>query len=193
MDARNANEVESARRIIEDMVGEKGLNLLINNAGVLKRQGIPEITEENMLLHFETNTVGPVMIFKEMLPVLQKAATNGSAGMNVSKAAVLNISSAGGSIASQTGDFHKQRGDTISYKTSKAALNMAMKVISLTIKDQGVLVVNMCPGWVKTDLGSAAAELEVSESVSAMMNTLSRLNESHHGTFIDRNGKTIPY
>ncbi|GBM26212.1 C-factor [Araneus ventricosus] len=190
MDARNADQIESARRIIEDMVGEKGLNLLINNAGVLKRQGFPETTEENMLLHFETNTVGPVMIFKAMLPLLQKAATNGPAGMNVSKATVLNISSAGGSIKSQTS---KGSVDSISYKTSKAALNMAMKVISLTIRDQGILVVNMCPGWVKTDLGSAAAQLEVSESVSAMMSTLSRLNESHHATFVDRNGETIPY
>ncbi|GBM26210.1 putative oxidoreductase C663.06c [Araneus ventricosus] len=193
MDARNADQIESARRIIEDMVGEKGLNLLINNAGVLKPEKFPEITEENMLLHFETNTVAPVMIFKAMFPLLQKAATNGPAGMNVSKAAVLNISSAAGSIESQTNDFHRQRVDRLGYKTSKAALNMAMKVISLTIKDQGILVVNMCPGWVKTDLGSAAAELEIPESVSAMMNTLSRLNESHYGTFMDRNGETIPY
>ncbi|KAF8771537.1 C-factor-like [Argiope bruennichi] len=193
MDARNADQIESARLVIEDMVGDKGLNLLINNAGVLKREAFPEITEENMLLHFTTNTVAPVMVFKAMFPLLQKAATQAPTGVNVSKAAVLNISSAGGSIESQSSEFHKQRLDSISYKTSKAALNMAMKVISLTIKEQDILVVNMCPGWVKTDMGSEAADLEISESVSAMMSTLSRLNERHHGTFMDRNGETIPY
>ncbi|GBN12066.1 hypothetical protein AVEN_2872-1, partial [Araneus ventricosus] len=71
------------------------------------------------------------------------------------------------------------------------ALNMAMRVIALTIKDQGILVVNMCPGWVKTDMGTDQAMLEPSESISAMLDTFSNLNESHHGTLLDRNGNTI--
>ncbi|GBM00310.1 hypothetical protein AVEN_32651-1 [Araneus ventricosus] len=64
MDIRNLNDIENARKSIEDKVGDKGLNLLINNAGVLKHQGFPEITEENLLFHFTTNTIGPVMVLK---------------------------------------------------------------------------------------------------------------------------------
>ncbi|GBN73262.1 hypothetical protein AVEN_58256-1 [Araneus ventricosus] len=82
----------------------------------------------------------------------------------------------------------------LSYTTKcgrKAALNMAMRVAALTIKDQGILVVNMCPGWVKTDMGSDEAMLEPSESISTMLNTFSNLNESHHGTLLNRNGNTI--
>ncbi|GIY00012.1 hypothetical protein CDAR_79671 [Caerostris darwini] len=79
------------------------------------------------------------------------------------------------------------------YSISKAALNMAMRVIACTVKDQGILVVNISPGWVKTDMGTSQAVLEVSESISAMMETMQRLNETHHGSFLDRNGNVIPF
>ncbi|CAL1284488.1 unnamed protein product [Larinioides sclopetarius] len=113
--------------------------------------------------------------------------------MNVSKAVVLNISSLGGSIQYKTNNFPRGKLHGFSYQISKAALNMAMKSISLAVEGQDILIVNMCPGWVKTDMGRNAAELEVSESVSAMMDTVSRLNQSHHGAFIDRYGEPIPY
>ncbi|GBM11983.1 hypothetical protein AVEN_209667-1 [Araneus ventricosus] len=193
MDITKTKEIADARKIVESKVGDKGLNLLINNAGVLTWQGFPEITEENMLFHFSTNTVGPVMVLKEMLPLLQKSAARKDSGMNISRAAVLNISSGGGSISALSLELSKDFLPALGYRTSKAALNMAMKVVALTLNGQGILVVNMCPGWVKTDMGTDQAQLTLSESISAMLKTLPQLNESHHGTFLDRNGKTIPY
>ncbi|XP_055952994.1 C-factor-like [Argiope bruennichi] len=193
MDITKKGEVESARKIIEAKVGDKGLNLLINNAAALKMQGFPDITDENLLLHFNTNTIGPVMVLKEMLPLLQKAAALKSGGMNVSRAAVLNISAMGGSITELTDEQPRIFLSAMGYRISKAALNMAMRVIALTIKEQGVLVVNMCPGWVKTDMGSDRALLTVEESVSNMLETLPRLNESHHGTFMRRKGELAQF
>ncbi|GBM00308.1 hypothetical protein AVEN_32649-1 [Araneus ventricosus] len=70
---------------------------------------------------------------------------------------------------------------------------MAMRIAAFTIQDQGVLIVNMCPGWVKTDMGTDRALIEVSESVSDMMKTLPELNGTHHGSYLDRNGKVIPF
>ncbi|CAL1300184.1 unnamed protein product [Larinioides sclopetarius] len=194
MDVTNAAQIENARYLIEDLVRDKGLNLLINNAGVYIRQSFPDTTEENMLLHFTTNTVAPVMVLKAMFPLLQQAASY-TVGMNVcvSKAAVLNISSFGGSFQYKPNNFGREKLLGFSSQISKAALNMAMKNIARTVEGQDILIVNMCPGWVKTDMGRNAAELEVPESVSAMMNTLSLLNQSHHGAFIDRYGETIPY
>ncbi|GFS60264.1 uncharacterized protein TNIN_257501 [Trichonephila inaurata madagascariensis] len=193
MDIRQADQIETARKIIEDMVGDKRLNLLINNAGALRWKGFSEITEEDLLFHFSTNTVGPVMVLKAMLPLLQRAADPKSGGMNASRAAVLNISAGGGSIAQLTEQTPKEFLEIMSYRTSKAALNMAMRVVALTVKEKGVLVVNMCPGWVKTDMGTEKAHLEVTESISCMLETLIQLKESHHGAFLDRNGKTIPF
>ncbi|GBM11901.1 C-factor [Araneus ventricosus] len=195
-DITKAGDIQNARRIIEDSVGEKGLNLLINNAGAVRWQSFNDITEENLLFHFTTNTVGPVMVLKEMLPLLRKSAANKTDGLSVSRSAVLNISSTAGSIttlspSSPLGtDYLKVMG----YRVSKSALNMAMKVAALTMTNEpGILLVNMCPGWVKTNMGTDRAILDVWDSVSDIIKTLPTLNESHHGTFLDRHGNTIPY
>ncbi|GIX78892.1 uncharacterized protein CEXT_500491 [Caerostris extrusa] len=193
MDIEKTNEIENAKKIVEGIVGDKGLNLLINNAGILKIQVFREITEENLLRHFSTNTIGPVMVLKEMLPLLQKSAARKTSGMNISRAAVLNLSATLGSISLRSDLIQAKWLETIGYRTSKAALNMAMQVIARTVKDQGILVVNICPGWVKTDMGTSQAMLEVTESISAIIETLKRLNETHHGSFLDRNGNVIPF
>ncbi|CAL1296286.1 unnamed protein product [Larinioides sclopetarius] len=196
MDITKAEDIQNARRIIEDSVGEKGLNLVINNAGAAKYQSFNDITEENMLFHFTTNTVGPLLVLKEMLPLLQKSAANITDGLSVSRSAVLNISSLAGSMtmlspSSPLGtDYLKIMG----YRVSKAALNMTMKIAALTLtKETGILLLNMCPGWVRTEMGTDRAMIDVWDSVSDIIKTLPTLNDSHHGTFLDRHGNTIPY
>ncbi|GIX94671.1 uncharacterized protein CDAR_62031 [Caerostris darwini] len=193
MDIGKTNEIENAKKVVEEIVGDKGLNLLINNAGILKMQVFQEISEENLLRHFSTNTIGPVMVLKEMLPLLQKSAARKTSGMKVSRAAVLNVSATLGSMGARNDLVQAKLMETMGYSISKAALNMAMRVIACTVKDQGILVVNISPGWVKTDMGTSQAVLEVSESISAMMETMQRLNETHHGSFLDRNGNVIPF
>ena len=68
---------------------------------------------------------------------------------------------------------------------------MAMRVIASKLKDQGILVVCMCPGWVKTDMGTERAQLTPEESISTILQTLQKLDASHHGAFLDRFGN--PY
>lgn len=193
MDVTQKSTIEAARKITENVVGDKGLTLLINNSGVIVQQSFPNITEENLLHHFKTNTIGPVMIVQEFLPLLQKAAAlrGSDPRMEVSRAAVLNISAGLGSIHDVIQFLNIPGLNVFSYSVSKAALNMSMRVIAENVKKHGILVIMMCPGWVKTDMGSENAPLEVEESVSAMFNTLATFNESHQGTFCDRNGK--PY
>ncbi|XP_055953121.1 C-factor-like [Argiope bruennichi] len=193
MDVTEAEDIDKAQKLIEEKVGDSGLNLLINNAGVLRYQNFFDITEEDMLFHFRNNAIAPVMVLKKMFPLLQKAAARKMGGMSVSRAAVLNIAAFLGSVTELTETYPEKWLTVMSYRTSKAALNMAMRVVALTVKDQGVLVVNMCPGWVKTDMGTENGLLEITDSVSSMMETLARLDESHQGVFVNRKGKTIPF
>ncbi|GFQ88465.1 uncharacterized protein TNCT_615921 [Trichonephila clavata] len=130
---------------------------------------------------------------KTMLPSLEKAAKFHGEGMSASRAMVLNISSELGSICNTSVNYLHDLDDA-GYKISKAALNMAMRIIAAKVKDKGILVVNMCPGWVKTDMGDKEkAELEPQESIANMLQTLPTLNESHHGTYMNRLGKPIPF
>ncbi|GBM38209.1 hypothetical protein AVEN_8272-1 [Araneus ventricosus] len=80
------------------------------------------------------------------------------------------------------------------YFPMQAALNMAMRVAAAKVKDKGILIVMMCPGWVKTDMGGRErAVLEPEESIADMLKTLSTLKESHHGIYMDRLGTPYPF
>ncbi|KFM63948.1 C-factor, partial [Stegodyphus mimosarum] len=194
MDVSKPEEVKVARAIVEDTVGDDGLNLLINNAGICQVQAFPNVSTENLLQHFTTNTVGPVMVLQELYPSLLKAASrqDANSGMGVNRAMVLNISSLAGSITRTGKEFVR---DIVAsgYKISKAALNMAMRVFAANVKDQGILIVMMCPGWVKTDMGTDQGQIEVEESISTMLQTLPKLNEKHHGVYMDRSGNEYPF
>ncbi|XP_042906865.1 C-signal [Parasteatoda tepidariorum] len=191
MDVNDPEEIEIARQIVEANVGEEGLHLLINNAGISEMLPIDQVTIENIEKHIKTNTIAPLMITTVMRPLLEKSAFQEDGH----RAAILNISSTLGSIELTGTTLYSWVDPMVpAYKMSKAALNMAMRVSSIALKEKGILVVMMCPGWVKTDLGNKEkAELTPEESISAMIKTIGELNADHHGTFIDRFGKPIPF
>ncbi|TRZ04825.1 hypothetical protein HGM15179_022282, partial [Zosterops borbonicus] len=88
------------------------------------------------------------------LPLLKKAAQGSpGSGLSCSKAAIVNMSSIGGSISSS---FGWELMHVTSYRCSKAALNMLSKCQSLAYKEHGILCVALHPGWVQTDMGRSA-------------------------------------
>lgn len=75
----------------------------------------------------------------------------------------------------------------------QAALNMFTKCLSVDLKNDGILCVSLCPGWVKTDMGSAQAPLTPEQSINYMLSTLCKLNASHNGAYLNRNGEIVPW
>ncbi|KAG8187486.1 hypothetical protein JTE90_009552 [Oedothorax gibbosus] len=194
MDVNEEEDRDIAKQIVEENVGDKGLTLLINNAGMAQLMAFPSLTAENLEVHFKTNAVAPILLLQTLFPLLETAASaSNSSEMSASRAMVLNITSMAGSIE-RTGKELKMDLVVPGYKMSKAAFNMGMRVIAANVKDKGVLVVNMCPGWVKTDMGGhERAMLTVEESISTMLKTLGELNDTHHGTFMDRSANLYPF
>ncbi|GFY51591.1 c-factor [Trichonephila inaurata madagascariensis] len=205
LDVTIQSEITQAAEKVVEVAGFVGLNLLINNAGIARNRMLMDLSPYFMEEHFKTNAVGPVMLVKELLPMLQNAVMNKDwnnpgkfPGLNASKAAVLNISAWSGSLqrAMDPPIFEPE----IAYRISKAALNMSMRCLSGLLKSHGILMVQMNPGYVKTSLGRRLVPpheglnpIEVSESVSSMLKTLAQCKESQHGGFIERNGAPIPY
>lgn len=70
---------------------------------------------------------------------------------------------------------------------------MATKSMAVDLKSDGILVVALHPGWVKTDMGGAKAPLEVSTSVGDIVNLLYSLNEQHNGTYLQHDGKPLDW
>lgn len=75
----------------------------------------------------------------------------------------------------------------------QAALNIATKSMSVDLKNDGILVTALHPGWVKTQLGGSNAPMDVDSSTSSIVKLLSELNEEHNGQFYQWNGKKLPW
>ncbi|NXY17916.1 DHB2 dehydrogenase, partial [Atrichornis clamosus] len=145
--------IKAAAAKVGEHLGGSGLNLLINNAGIVKPNTLDNETLEDMIEIYTTNTVGPLLMGQAFLPLLKKAAQGSpGSGLSCSKAAMVNMSSIGGSIASSFGWDLMQ---VTSYRCSKAALNMLSKCQSLAYREHGILCVALHPGWVQTDLGGS--------------------------------------
>ncbi|XP_027762255.1 uncharacterized protein LOC114069564, partial [Empidonax traillii] len=129
------------------------------------------------------------------LPLLKKAAQESPiSGLSCSKAAIVNMSSYAGSIEDV---YVWEFGQVVSYRCSKAALNMLTKCQSLAYKEHGILCVTFHPGWVQTDMGGSGESfkppLTVDDSVQGMLKVLSSISEKETGTFLNWEGKVLPW
>lgn len=120
------------------------------------------------------NAIAPYQLGRALLP---KMGDDGK---------MIAISSGMGSIAENGGGW-------VPYRTSKAALNMAWSNLALEAESRGIACVLFSPGWVKTDMGGAGAEITPQESVSSMRALIERLTLADTGKFLRRNGSEIPW
>lgn len=79
------------------------------------------------------------------------------------------------------------------YRASKAALNNVLKSASLELGPQGVICMAFHPGWVRTDMGGAGADIDVTESVTRMRYVIAAANDSHNGKFLNYNGEQLSW
>jgi len=154
------------------------LDVLINNAGMLPSgERFGQLRAESLTETFVTNCQGPMLLTQALAPLLAKGV----------EPRVLNISSILGSIASTNACYSP------SYSISKAALNMAARLIGHALAEQKIRSVNLHPGWVHTDMGGGQAPLAPADSVRAMLDTLDRLPADANGLFLDRFGEPLPW
>ena len=78
------------------------------------------------------------------------------------------------------------------YRASKAALNSVLKDASLALAGRAVCVA-LHPGWVRTDMGGAGADLDVRDSVSNLRRTLAGLTPAANGNFLDHDGTPLAW
>ncbi len=107
--------------------------------------------------------------------------------MGIKRAAVVMMSTKVASIDDNSG------GGNYAYRCSKIALNMAMKNLSIEMKDRGVLVMSMHPGWVQTSMGGGNALIDTDTCVSNMMETLAGLSEKDQASFLTYDNKPIKW
>jgi NAD(P)-dependent dehydrogenase (short-subunit alcohol dehydrogenase family) len=153
-----------------------GIDLLINNAGVLhsgERFGHVAATQLDDSLR--TNAAGPFLLTQALAPHLADAAK------------VANLSSMLGSISSVDG-FH-----TPTYAISKAAQNMATVLLAQALHERGITVIALHPGWVQTDMGGKGAQVTPADSARGLLGVIDSATLADSGRFIDWQGNALPW
>ena len=78
------------------------------------------------------------------------------------------------------------------YRASKAAVNSVMKDASIALADRA-LCAAFHPGWVRTDMGGAGADLDPVDSIAGMRRALASLDAARSGSFLDHDGTPLAW
>lgn len=156
----------------------EAIDVAILNAGVFgpRSSGLNAPTPADFDLVMRTNVLAPMQLVALLAP--QLAATRGKLAVISSRMGSIGLmSSASGWL----------------YRASKAALNNVLRAASLELGPQGVTCMAFHPGWVKTDMGGATADLAPAESAAAMRRVIAAANASHNGKFLNYTGEQLAW
>ena len=166
-------QAASAAGLARQIDGQ-AFDLVLLNAGVFgpRSQGLqpPTAAEFDHVMH--TNVLGAMQVLPQLAQVLAPQAR------------VVLVSSRMGSLgmrASNAGWL---------YRASKAALNSVMKDASLAWAGRAICVA-VHPGWVRTDMGGAGADIEAADSVATLRQTIAALTPADNGRFINYDGQPL--
>ena len=163
--------------LAKTLAGEP-IDILINNAGVRGLGDSFGTTEvAGWMDTLRVNAIAPVRVSERLVANLERGQ----------RKLIVNITSRLGSIAENSS------GESYAYRTSKTALNMAAKCMSIDLKDRGITVVIFHPGWVQTDMGGNSAPIRVIDSVAGMRAKIAKLTTADSGHFFNYTGQPIPW
>ena len=176
-----ALDVTDQQQISElaEQLADRPIDILLCNAGIYgpRGAGFGAVDARDWLQVLEVNTVAPLMLAQAL--VAQVAASQ--------QKLVAVMSSKMGSIADNSG------GGQYIYRSSKTAVNQVVKSLSIDLAERGISAITLHPGWVRTDMGGANAEISTSESASGLKAILQSAGPAQSGQFIGFNGNSIPW
>jgi glucose 1-dehydrogenase len=130
----DVGDAAQARRLVDQTLEAFGrLDVLINNAGIIKTADFLEISEADFDAVLRVNLKGVFLVGQAAARAMVKGG----------KGAIVNMSSANAVVAIP---------NQVPYATSKGAVNQLTKVMALALADKGVRVNAIGPGSILTDL-----------------------------------------
>jgi NAD(P)-dependent dehydrogenase (short-subunit alcohol dehydrogenase family) len=174
LDVRNLADCQA----FSQSLGAQPIDVLWNNAGLLldREADITALDFDHYAAMLEVNTLGPLRVIQSLLPQLRRSQ----------HAKILNLSSVMGSIG-------KGGAGASGYRTSKAALNRALRTVAEDVRQWNIAVLCLHPGWVKTDMGGLAADIDISESAQGLIRMMHNSTLADTGQFWDYQGKVLPW
>lgn len=154
---------------------KRSIDVLINNAGILKRVTLENLDFDSIREQFEINALGALRVTHALLPNL------------TADSKVVLMTSRMGSIADNTS------GSSYGYRMSKVALSMAGKSLAHDLKPRGIAVAILHPGLVQTRMTNfTPGGITPQESVNGLLKRIDELTLHNSGTFWHANGEVLP-
>ncbi|KAG2143073.1 NAD(P)-binding protein [Suillus clintonianus] len=176
MDVTDEASIISAKDEVAGILQGRGLDYLINNAGVAPQDDRTTTLNTNDLISTViVNVAGPALVTRTFIPLIEQG----------DRKVIANVSSALASISTDWGREHT------SYSISKYGLNMLTYKLAKERPDLTPFLLD--PGWVKTDMGGSNALLEVHESVTGIIQVVRNVTAKDAGRFIDYTGQIVPW
>lgn len=178
LDINDNESINQAREQVGTATNQ--LDVLINNAGIYPKNPehvtFGELKQDALSHVITTNSVSPVMVTQAFADLLKKG--------NNPRVAM---------VSSQLGSITRAGAGGFSYRMSKAAMNMAAKILSQTFLEDGIMVVTTHPGWVSTDMGGSSAPVTPEESAAGLVKVIESLTPEQNGKFYDYKGEEFPW
>ena len=176
VDGIDVSEPADAAALAGRLSGRQ-IDVLINNAGILRRDGLSEIaaSTDDLLVQFRTNSIGPILVTQALLSNLHRGSKVGI------------VTSRMGSVTDNTS------GGAYGYRMSKAAVNIAGVSLAHDLKDRGVAVALLHPGYVRTDMTGHEGFVDADESARGLIERMDELTLETSGGFWHANGETLPW
>lgn len=175
MDVDDDGSVASLANTLQD----EAIDLLINNAGIYGPRGqSPEDMDfEAWDRVLRTNAMSPFRVTMAFLPNVLKSDQKIIAALS-SRLGSLNENQSGGEYI---------------YRSSKAALNAALKGLSYDLAGSGVRVILLHPGWASTDMGGPSAPVNPTDSVTGLRKVLANIKDGETGVFYNYDGSMLEW
>jgi len=159
-------------------LGDTPVDLLIANAGIIGplRQTSTNMDFPGFLDTLNVNVLGPLRVAQAVLPNLRRA-----------EGAKLAV------ISSRMGSMAHASSDSVAYRASKAAVNKVVQCLATDLVKEGIAVASIHPGWVRTDMGGAGADIDVTTSAAGIRTVLEGLTLENSGRFWAYNGELLDW
>jgi NAD(P)-dependent dehydrogenase (short-subunit alcohol dehydrogenase family) len=177
LDVNDSTSAETLRDFLSKSFGR--CDVLVNNAGMIADgdESILQVKPAAVEATLATNTIAPLRLTQTLLPLLRKSPRRGR---------VINVSSGAGELTDFDGSWSP------AYSLSKAALNLETRMLATALIKEGIAVNAMCPGWVRTDMGGAAAPRDVAQGADTAVWLALDAPAGLTGKFL-RDRKIIPW
>lgn len=186
LEATSASDVAAAAKTVESTTG--GIDVVVANAGIANNwQKAIDASTDSLYEHLRVNTVGPLILFQALYPLLLKRETR--------KFIV---------ISTLAGSFVVAAAFAVPltvYGASKAAVNFITESIHKEHKEEGFTVIPIHPGMVSTDMGEAAKDtfgdgwkpITTEESAEGLFKVIDGATKEDSGRFLSYDGSEIPF